>query len=289
VNDGKSGPAPSDPSEILDEWLKGREVEGASAQRSDEAWLASHPEEAPTLRASLEVIGELDRAMAEANPGAAPESVLLRLDPAARPSSRPVLLREESEAGPPLLSSRSSVEGRYQIAGEIARGGMGVVLKGYDVDLAREVAVKVLREEHAERPDIVRRFVEEAQIGGQLQHPGIAPVYEIGVDGARRPYFAMKLIRGRTLAALLESRDGASKDPATFIPTFSSVCQTVAYAHARGVIHRDLKPSNVMVGPFGEVLVMDWGMGKVLSRGGVEDDRRTRPHSEVPPVRTVRI
>ena len=121
----------------------------------------------------------------------------------------------------------------------------------------------------ATTPDLVRRFVEEAQIGGQLQHPGIVPVYELGTFADRRPFFTMKLVKGRTLAALLAERPIAGRRPAP-VPVASSrpVCQTVAYAHARGVIHRDLKPSNVMVGRFGEVQVMDWGLAKVLPRGG---------------------
>ena len=95
---------------------------------------------------------------------------------------------------------------RYQLFGEIARGGMGAVLKGRDTDLGRDLAVKVLLESHQERPELVRRFVEEAQIGGQLQHPGIVPVYELGTFADRRPYFTMKLVKGRTLAALLAER-----------------------------------------------------------------------------------
>jgi serine/threonine-protein kinase len=162
--------------------------------------------------------------------------------------------------------------GRYQLLGEIARGGMGAVLKGRDADLGRDLAVKVLLEAHRERPAMVRRFVEEAQIGGQLQHPGIVPVYELGVFDDRRPYFTMKLVRGQTLARLLDERPDSAHDRPRFLSVFEQVCQTVAYAHAHKVIHRDLKPSNVMVGAFGEVQVMDWGLAKVLSTGGADND-----------------
>jgi hypothetical protein len=96
--------------------------------------------------------------------------------------------------------------GRYQLQGEIARGGMGAVLKGRDVDLGRDLAIKVLLEAHQGNPQITRRFVEEAQIGGQLQHPGIVPVYDLGTFADRRPFFAMKLVKGKTLAALLAER-----------------------------------------------------------------------------------
>ena len=149
---------------------------------------------------------------------------------------------------------------------------MGAVLRGRDADLGRDVAVKLLLERHEGSPELVRRFVEEAQIAGQLQHPGIVPVYELGALADRRPYFAMKLVKGRTLATLLAERESPADDRPRFLAVFEQVCQTVGYAHSRGVIHRDLKPSNIMVGAFGEVQVMDWGLAKVLPEGGASDD-----------------
>jgi serine/threonine-protein kinase len=154
--------------------------------------------------------------------------------------------------------------GRYQVLGEIGRGGVGVVYKGRDQDLGRDVAIKVLRPEHVSRPEILERFVEEAQIGGQLQHPGIVPVYEIGLQSGERPYFAMKLVKGHTLAELLVRRKSPDDDRRRFLGIFEQICQTIAYAHARRVVHRDLKPQNVMLGSFGEVQVVDWGFAKVL-------------------------
>ncbi len=199
---------------------------------------------------------------------------------AGAPGSVPcVLLRDtESSIGEPLVRP-ASLEippdgGRYQILGEIGRGGMGAVMKGRDPDLGRDLAVKVLLNEHQDEPDLVRRFIEEAQIGGQLQHPGIVPVYELGVFNDRRPFFTMKLVKGRTLAALLKERRDPADDLPRLLSIFEHVCQTVAYAHARSVIHRDLKPSNIMVGAFGEVQVMDWGFAKVLPRGGTADEPR---------------
>jgi serine/threonine-protein kinase len=178
---------------------------------------------------------------------------------------------------------------RYQLFGEIARGGMGAILKGRDPDLGRDLAVKVLLDQHRDKPDLIRRFVEEAQIGGQLQHPGVIPVYALGRFGDGRPYFAMKLVKGRTLAALLAARAEPGSDRSRFLGIFEAVCQTVAYAHARGVIHRDLKPSNIMVGAFGEVQVMDWGLAKVLARGGAIDDERPRPEPlDLSVIRTIR-
>ena len=161
---------------------------------------------------------------------------------------------------------------KYQVLGEVARGGMGVVLKGHDRELGRDVAMKVVHEELSDRPEVLQRFVEEAQIGGQLQHPGIVPVYELGLMSDERPYFTMKLVKGHTLAKLLARRKTPEGDRLRFLNVFASVCQTMAYAHAKGVIHRDLKPANVMVGSFGEVQVVDWGLSKVLQRGGIDDE-----------------
>ncbi len=197
--------------------------------------------------------------------GGLPQVLLRDTDP---PSDSGPIVRPASEEMPDLADRTM----RLQLFGEVARGGMGAVFKARDPDLGRDVAVKVLLESHRNNPDLVRRFVEEAQIGGQLQHPGIVPIYELGAFADRRPFFAMKLVKGRTLSSLLAERPDPARDLPRFLSVFESVCQTMAYAHARGVIHRDLKPSNVMVGSFGEVQVMDWGLAKVLPRGGAADD-----------------
>ncbi len=165
-------------------------------------------------------------------------------------------------------------DGRYRLDGEIARGGMGAILKGRDTDLGRDLAIKVLLKEHHNNPETAKRFIEEAQIGGQLQHPGIAPVYELGQFQDGRPFFTMKLIKGKTLSALLAERKSVEDDRAKYLGIFEQICQTMAYAHSHGVLHRDLKPSNVMVGAFGEVQTMDWGLAKVLAAGGVADERK---------------
>ena len=194
-----------------------------------------------------------------------------------------VSLREPTEdADPPPVRPRSPEvpklddASRYQLQGEIARGGMGAIIKGRDPDLGRDLAIKVLLDSHKDNPDVVRRFVEEAQIGGQLQHPGITPVYELGQFADQRPYFSMKLVKGKTLAKLLAERSDPTSDRGKFIGIFEQICQTMAYAHTRGVIHRDLKPANIMVGNFGEVQVMDWGLAKVLTDGGVADEKLAR-------------
>ena len=119
-----------------------------------------------------------------------------------------------SPADPPAHQRPTTTSTRYRIDGEIARGGMGAVLKGRDPDLGRDVAIKVLREDLRDNPDMVRRFVEEAQIGGQLQHPGIVPIYELGTFADRRPFFSMKLVKGHTLAELLAGRPDPGRRPA---------------------------------------------------------------------------
>jgi serine/threonine-protein kinase len=154
--------------------------------------------------------------------------------------------------------------GRYQLLEEIGRGGMGVVFRARDPSLNRPLAVKVLLEKHRGLAELEGRFLEEAQVTGQLQHPGVPPVHEVGRLEDGRPFFAMKLVQGQTLATLLRTSHNPAADRSRFLAVFGQVCQALAYAHSRGVLHRDLKPANVMVGAFGEVQVMDWGLAKVL-------------------------
>ncbi len=214
--------------------------------------------------------------------GDASQSVLRALDEKLTGVPRVALRDEAAGDAAPVVRLQSSEMpanqggNRYQLHGEIARGGMGAILKGRDTDLGRDLAFKVLLDSHRDKPDVVRRFVEEAQINGQLQHPGIVPVYELGQFADERPFFTMKLVKGRTLSSLLAQRTHPADDRPRFIGIFQQVCQTLAYAHSRGVIHRDLKPANIMVGAFGEVQVMDWGLAKVLPSGGVADEKKAR-------------
>ncbi|MFN0019124.1 MAG: protein kinase domain-containing protein [Pirellulaceae bacterium] len=154
---------------------------------------------------------------------------------------------------------------RYRVVGEIGRGGMGVVLRAIDLDIQRPLAVKVMR--HVGDAASEERLLEESRITGQLQHPGIPPVHETGRLADGRPFFSMKLIDGRTLWELLKARHADRPDLPRFLKLFEQITQTIAYAHSQGVIHRDLKPPNVMVGAFGEVQVMDWGLAKRLGSG----------------------
>jgi serine/threonine protein kinase len=146
---------------------------------------------------------------------------------------------------------------------------MGVVLRAYDVSFGRPLAIKLL----LPRVGDERRLLEEARISGQLQHPGIPPAHEIGRLADGRLFFSMKLIEGRTLADLLGERPTPQTDLPRFLKIFEQIAQTLAYAHAQGVIHRDLKPSNIMVGAFGEVQVMDWGLARRLRGGDVMGEK----------------
>ncbi|MEJ7728597.1 MAG: protein kinase [Polyangiaceae bacterium] len=182
--------------------------------------------------------------------------------------------------------------GRIRPGEEVGSGAMGSVSRGMDMKLRRELAIKVTTLPRDQLPTtLLGRFVEEAQITAQLEHPNVIPVHDLGVDPEGRPYFTMKLVRGRSLEAILEQRQ--ARDPATLtefglrrlLDVFLQVCQAVDYAHSRGVIHRDLKPANIMVGDFGEVLVMDWGVAKLKGR----PERRSLDADErVPDVTSLR-
>jgi tetratricopeptide (TPR) repeat protein len=152
----------------------------------------------------------------------------------------------------------------YELRDEVGRGGMGVVYRARDTALDRDVAVKLLAERYPADSPAAQRFLSEARITGQLQHPGIPAVHQVGTLADGRPFLAMKLIKGSTLEALLKQRADPAAERGRLLAIFEALCQAVGYAHAHHVIHRDLKPSNVMVGAFGEVQVMDWGLAKVL-------------------------
>jgi tetratricopeptide (TPR) repeat protein len=152
---------------------------------------------------------------------------------------------------------------------------MGVIYRATDTVLDREVAVKVLHDKYAPDSGAAHRFAGEAHIAAQLQHPGIPPVHDLGALANGQPFLAMKLIKGGTLDVMLAARPNPDHDRGRFVAIFERVCQALAYAHAHGVIHRDLKPANIMVGAFGEVQVMDWGLAKILGsreRERPEDD-----------------
>jgi tetratricopeptide (TPR) repeat protein len=152
----------------------------------------------------------------------------------------------------------------FELIDEIGHGGMGVVYRARDTALDRDVAVKLLSERYPADSPAAQRFLSEARITGQLQHPGIPAVHQVGTLADGRPFLAMKLIKGSTLEAILKQRPDPSAERGRLLAIFVAVCQAVGYAHAHRVIHRDLKPANIMVGAFGEVQVMDWGLAKIL-------------------------
>ena len=182
----------------------------------------------------------------------------------------PTLLPSESMA----VRGRQDAElvslGRFQLLGELGRGGMGRVLEARDPQIRRNVAVKVIIDSTKVSETQLARFVAEAQITGQLQHPNIVPVHEMGVTPGGDIFFAMKRVEGRSLRQVLAALGDGDEDTAVewtrhrLLTAFIQVCHAVAYAHDRGVLHRDLKPDNVMLGPFGEVLLMDWGVARLM-------------------------
>jgi serine/threonine protein kinase len=188
---------------------------------------------------------------------------------------------------PGLFSDVSFKPQNYTIGSTVAEGGVGAIHQATDLNICRTVAMKVLRDDKTLSREDVLRFVQEAQITGQLEHPNIVPVYELGQKEDQSPYYAMKLIHGTTLEDILDGiqREDASvtaKYPLAMLLTiFEKICDAVAFAHSRGIVHRDLKPGNVMVGEYGEVLVLDWGMAKIT---GQESLRTTpsEPPSSVP-------
>ena len=149
------------------------------------------------------------------------------------------------------------------------RGGMGRILVGYDQYLKREVAIKELHPDVAEDESIVRRFIGEAEITAQLEHPGVVPIHRIGQGADGLPYYTMKMIKGDTLQDAIKAyhRKPSKTELLNLVRRLVSVSKTIAFAHSKGVIHRDLKPANIMLGEHGETLVMDWGLAKPYSQG----------------------
>lgn len=166
----------------------------------------------------------------------------------------------------------SPFEGRSTLG----EGGMGLVLETYDQDLRRTVAVKFLKDSSGScdaRQDLRDRFVQEAQVTAQLDHPGVPPIHELGVTDNGRVYYVMPRLRGRSLAQVFEERwqPGSEWTLERCLGILQRVCETLAFAHSRGVLHRDVKPANVMVGDFGEVLVIDWGLARVIGSDSSTD------------------
>jgi serine/threonine-protein kinase len=178
------------------------------------------------------------------------------------------------------LEQEESFEARYEMRTKLGEGGMGEVLLCKDLRIGREVALKVIRAEHGARGDLRKRFLREVRVQGQLEHPSIVPVYDLGKDPQRKAYFTMKRVRGQTLEQILSALRREDPDALRqhtrfkLLTAFGTACLAVHFAHSRGVLHRDLKPGNIMLGDFGEVYVLDWGLAKVTddSAAGTADD-----------------
>jgi serine/threonine-protein kinase len=181
--------------------------------------------------------------------------------------SEPPTVEDGAAAAAASASLPAARSGRYAITDELGRGGMGEVFLAVDHQMNREVAIKRMR---AKDPSdrAIARFMREARVQGRLEHPAIPPVHELGRDPSGRPYFAMKRLQGRTLASILASGDATRE---RLLRAFCEVCLAVELAHTRGVLHRDLKPQNILLGEFGEVYVLDWGVAKLVGDSLDED------------------
>jgi WD40 repeat protein/serine/threonine protein kinase/Flp pilus assembly protein TadD len=229
--------------------------------------LAALPISTP-LRQELSRLADGDLQASLAHNSTAPEATA---DPYATGYAAPEAENGHGAAGAPASSSGQ----RFRILRPHARGGLGQVYVAHDEELHRDVALKEILGEYTSDADSRARFVFEAEVTGGLEHPGIVPIYGLGQHADGRPYYAMRFIQGETLkdAIRVLHEDRPDRDPAERAHTvrqllgrFVAVCNAVAYAHSRGVLHRDLKPSNVLLGKFGETLVVDWGLAKAVGR-----------------------
>jgi eukaryotic-like serine/threonine-protein kinase len=181
--------------------------------------------------------------------------------------------------------------GQYRLCAEYARGGFGLVWRADDEILGREVALKQMSGDLAADADYRQRFVAEARIAARLQHPGVVPVYNLGEAEGQHPYYAMKLVRGQTMAEAIrrfhsEPRETGERtvEHLRLLNAYLAVTRAMAYSHSRGVIHRDLKPDNIVLGDYGETVILDWGLAKVLRDGAAEEESPAVPAASPSPV-----
>ncbi|HMF10957.1 MAG TPA: serine/threonine-protein kinase, partial [Gemmataceae bacterium] len=252
----------------------------------------SHPEHAVLLAAVEQAIRDIEAA----------DSMLAtphENDSGSRATPGPFPLKLPSTVPPKAVAAAASVavftgtalESRYRPHSFHAKGGLGEVWRAEDEELHREVALKRIQERHRDNAESLRRFLREAEITAKLQHPGIVPVHGLGRDVDGRLGYAMRFVEGGTLDDALKRFHEADRQPGRnpgerslalreLLNRFIAVCNTVAYAHSRGILHRDLKPGNIMLGDYGENLVVDWGMAKPFARS--EKERSTGEETLMP-------
>jgi len=182
---------------------------------------------------------------------------------------------------------------RFKVLRLHQKGGLGLVSIALDEELNREIALKEIQAAHADSFENRTRFLREAEITGALEHPGVVPVYSLGKHADGRPYYAMRFIRGMNLQTALEDFHGLDTDTANkqlhfrqLLGRFVDVCYAMEYAHSRQVIHRDLKPGNIMLGDYGETLVVDWGLAKSLNDAADTDESISTADTVISPVKT---
>jgi serine/threonine-protein kinase len=231
------------------------------------AHLAKHQHEPAQCLAALTPIGSVQ------------QELEARADSEVRPSLLQVAANR-AEDDPyatklPAIGATTSSGLRFQVLRPLNQGGMGIVSVALDKELDRSIALKEIRQSAADNREYRSRFLAEAEITGKLEHPGIIPIYGLGTYGDGRPFYAMRLIRGDKTGSLMDAIKRFYKEPNTaarvvefrgLLRRFLDVCNALAYAHSKGVLHRDLKPDNILLGPYGETLVVDWGLAKAAGR-----------------------
>jgi serine/threonine-protein kinase len=242
----------------------------AATQPGPNAATSDGPSPAPVPAATLDALAT----RIEEDPGMAPTAY-----------HTPAGEADRDVHAPPAAETRAPI--RYRALKLHAKGGLGEVFEALDEELGRKVALKEIQNRHAGRADSRSRFLIEAEVTGGLEHPGIVPVYGLGKHPDGRPYYAMRFIRGKTLKEAIETHHTtakSSRDPAerslslrALLNQLIDVCNAMAYAHQRGILHRDIKPANIMLGGFGETLVVDWGLAKPVDQPETLIDRSLEP------------